>query len=72
MLPDNLRVVGNGSVPSFVNNGEMVVALPEGDDQAPRSGQVAGGDEGAMLYAQVGPSTILRAPLRRHWNREAR
>ena len=44
MLPDNLRVVGNGSVPSFVNNGEKVVALPEGDDQAPtrRTGPICG------------------------------
>ena len=43
-MPDHLRVIGNGSVPSFVNNGEKVMALPEEDDQMPtrRIGRVCG------------------------------
>eukprot|EP00964_Phaeocystis_antarctica_P106308 scaffold71208_cov82-Phaeocystis_antarctica.AAC.1 len=43
-MPDHLRVIGNGSVPSFVNNGEKVMALPEEDDQMPtrRIGRACG------------------------------
>ena len=44
MIPDHLRVIGNGTVPSFVNNGEKVMALPEEEDHMParRIGQVCG------------------------------